>query len=448
MIKLRENSFFRENNMKINMLIVDDIEANLYSLEVLFEELEIKNEEYEGLNIFKALSGEEALRVVLKESIDLILLDIRMPNMDGFEVAEILKTSKKTAHIPIIFLTAEFKSEEFITKGFKAGAIDYFIKPIERYQFLNKIQLYINLFLAQKLQKKEFDYTLSEYIRVMDEHIMSSDMDLNGTIIRVSQAFCDMSGYTKEELIGKNYEKLKSLDADEDVYKELWETIENDKEWKGELKNITKSGEDYWVEVIISPIYNKKHNKIGYSSIKHNITNRKRLERISITDGLTNIFNRRYFDQMAPKIVNNIKREDTLICFAILDIDYFKKYNDYYGHQKGDEVLKQVANKLSSLISRAGDYCFRIGGEEFCIIYNANDKQRAYEFMVEIKNSIEKLHIEHIKSDVSKYVTISIGITCEDGKSVENYDKLFKKADKLLYKAKENGRNQVVLNED
>ncbi len=418
----------KEIVMKINMLIVDDIEENLYALEVLFEDLEINNDEYEGLNLFKALSGEDALRIVLKEKIDLILLDVRMPKMDGFEVAHFLKSSKKTANIPIIFLTAEFKSEEFAKKGYKVGALDYFIKPIERYQFLNKIQLYINLFLAQKIQKKEFDDTLLEYIRLMDKYIISSDTDLDGKIIRVSQALCDISGYKKEEFIGKDYKKLRSPDMDIKIYDELWETITKGETWRGQIKNRTKLGEDYWVDIIISPMYDKK-----------------RLEKISITDGLTDIFNRRYFDQIAPKIVNNTYRKDTFICFAMIDIDYFKRYNDHYGHQAGDEVLRKVAKKLKSSLERVGDYCFRVGGEEFCAIYNANDKQKAYEFMVRIQKGIEELKIEHVKSQVSKYVTISVGLTCEK-KSMRDFEKLFKKADKLLYEAKANGRNRVVLN--
>ena len=123
-----------------------------------------------------------------------------MPEMDGFEVAKFLKSSKKTSHIPIVFLTAEFKSEEFINKGYKLGALDYFIKPIEEFQFLNKMSLYINLFLAQKIQQKEFDDTLSEYRKLMYNHIISSDTDIDGKIIHVSQAFCDITGYSKQEL--------------------------------------------------------------------------------------------------------------------------------------------------------------------------------------------------------------------------------------------------------
>ena len=434
--------------MKINLLIVDDIEANLYALEILFEKLEIENKDFEGLNIFTALDGKEALRITLKEKIDLILLDVRMPEMDGFEVAKFLKSSKKTSHIPIVFLTAEFKSEEFINKGYKLGALDYFIKPIEEFQFLNKMSLYINLFLAQKIQQKEFDDTLSEYRKLMDNHIISSDTDIDGKIIHVSQAFCDITGYSKQELMGKTHDLLRAPDVKDDIYKELWETISQNKIWQGEIRNKSKSGEEYWIESIISPVYDKDRKKIGYTSVEHDITYKKKLEYLSITDGLTGLFNRRYFDKITEDILNRSKRNNELLCCALIDIDHFKFYNDTYGHQMGDEVLKKVSNVFSSSTKRADDYCFRIGGEEFCIIFNAIDKANALDFIEQIKEKVENLKIPHAKNSASPYITISIGFTCAKGSDIKSQQDLLKQTDELLYKAKEAGRNKVVAKTD
>jgi len=135
--------------MIINMLIVDDIEANLYSLESLIKELK-PNKNIVNINILKSLSGEEALKIAMSNQIDLILLDIQMPGMNGFEVAKFLKSNHKTKDIPIIFLTAAFKSEDFVKYGFEIGAIDYFTKPIEKYQFLNKLALYMDIFSKNK----------------------------------------------------------------------------------------------------------------------------------------------------------------------------------------------------------------------------------------------------------------------------------------------------------
>ena len=142
--------------MTVNILAVDDTEANLYTLESLLSGYKIDNDDVESVNLIKAYSGEEALKIVLEQDIDLILLDIQMPGMDGFEAAKFLKLNPKTKETPIIFLTAAFKSEEFVQKGYEVGATDYFTKPIEKYQFLNKINLYINLFAKTKKLQQAF----------------------------------------------------------------------------------------------------------------------------------------------------------------------------------------------------------------------------------------------------------------------------------------------------
>jgi two-component system, sensor histidine kinase and response regulator len=125
--------------MQINILIVDDVKANLVSLEALLESID------ESYNIIQASSGAQALELTLNEKIDLIILDIQMPEMDGFEVAQLLKLNKKTADIPVVFLTAAFKSDEWIHKGFELGAVDYLTKPIDENQFINRISLYTKL---------------------------------------------------------------------------------------------------------------------------------------------------------------------------------------------------------------------------------------------------------------------------------------------------------------
>jgi len=143
------------------ILIVDDKEANLYSLDALLEEIKCDEYQFETIS---ALGGEEALRIAMSDSdVQLIILDIQMPDIDGFEVAKFLKSSSKTKHIPIIFLTAAFKADEFVKNGFKIGAIDYFSKPIEKHQFLNKIKLYLQLIIKNK-KLKEMNLTLNQKV--------------------------------------------------------------------------------------------------------------------------------------------------------------------------------------------------------------------------------------------------------------------------------------------
>ncbi len=128
----------------ITILAVDDVEANRVSLQYLIDEY------LEDIDLVLATSGEEALKITYTKDIDIIILDIQMPDMDGFEVAKYLKSNPKTKNIPIIFLTAAFKEEEFKQKGFEIGAIDYLTKPIENHQFINKLKLYIEIILKTK----------------------------------------------------------------------------------------------------------------------------------------------------------------------------------------------------------------------------------------------------------------------------------------------------------
>jgi len=164
--------------MKMNILIVDDVQANLYSLESLLKEIDLNDSsDLDELTIFQAISGEDALKLAIQEEVDLIVLDIQMPMMDGFEVAKFLKMNPKTKEIPVIFLTAAFKSEEFIKQGFKVGAVDYFTKPIEKFSFLNRVNLYIKMFSDNKKLKVQTEKanrlsnTKSEFLANMSHEI-------------------------------------------------------------------------------------------------------------------------------------------------------------------------------------------------------------------------------------------------------------------------------------
>jgi diguanylate cyclase (GGDEF)-like protein len=128
----------------------------------------------------------------------------------------------------------------------------------------------------------------------------------------------------------------------------------------------------------------------------------------------------------------------------ILDIDFFKQYNDTYGHQEGDFVIKSVANVLKNRTNRAGDFAFRVGGEEFAVISHI-EKSKVMDYALLIKDDIENLKIEHSGNKVSQYVTISLGVVCKSGLEINSSEELYKNADENLYEAKRSGRNRVVL---
>ena len=158
----------------ITILGVDDIEANRISLQYLIEEY------LEDVNLILAPSGEEALKLTYRNSIDIIILDIQMPGMDGFETAKFLKSNPKTQNIPIIFLTAAFKEEEFQQKGFEIGAIDYLTKPIENAQFINKLKLYIEVIIKTKQLQKVNDNLYDSLKKEIDlkERIQKQQLEL------------------------------------------------------------------------------------------------------------------------------------------------------------------------------------------------------------------------------------------------------------------------------
>ena len=284
---------------------------------------------------------------------------------------------------------------------------------------------------------------LQDYINIVNENIIISSTDKQGIITDVSEAFCKISGYTKEELIGQTHNLIRHPDMSDSFYKDMWDTLLSKKEWKGEIKNKDKSGHDYWVFAIITPVL-KNDDIVGFTAIRTNITDKKHIEYLSITDELTQLYNRRFFNTKIENVINRAKRENTYLSFLIMDIDYFKEFNDTYGHQKGDFALEEVSKVLKKYTNRSSDFAFRLGGEEFGIITRL-DKEKIIEFANNIKNEIEELHIEHKKSSISEYLTISIGITSRTGLDLLDSNTLYKEADDSLYLAKNKGRNCIFI---
>jgi len=176
----------------------------------------------------------------------------------------------------------------------------------------------------------------------------------------------------------------------------------------------------------------------------------EQLQALAITDELTTLFNRRHFNELAPKLLSLAKRKQLYLTFFIIDIDHFKSYNDNYGHQAGDIALAQVASVIKHQIQRDDDFVFRLGGDEFAGITLSEDPHHMHEHIASICKLIEALKIEHKFSSVSNFLTTSIGVTTVHPGMDYNLDNLYKDADINLYKAKDNGKNQCLytLQED
>jgi len=417
------------------ILIVDDMQANIALLsELLASEYSLKI----------AKNGVKAIDIARTGDVDLILLDVIMPDMDGYEVCKILKSDEKTRDIPIIFVTASNESSDE-ENGFLLGAVDYITKPYKPAAVLSRVKTHITL----KMKNRDLDEQnreLKRYISLVDKNVITSTTDIEGNITYVSEAFCKISGYSKEELLGQNHRIIRHPDMPNELYENIWNTILSNKTWEGEIKNKKKDGSFYWVRASISPIYDKDDNKIGYTAIRQDITDKKIIEEISITDGLTGIYNRRYFNDTFPKVINSAKRKDEIVSFLLLDIDHFKQYNDNYGHQKGDEVLMAIAKCLKDHIHRADDYAFRLGGEEFGIVFQVDSKDKALEFADKIRESIKKLKIPHDFSSVADHITASMGLVSKNASEIKNMDTIYKEADDLLYESKKNGRDRISVN--
>lgn len=167
------------------------------------------------------------------------------------------------------------------------------------------------------------------------------------------------------------------------------------------------------------------------------------LENLTVTDSLTGLYNRRYFDKQFAKEWNRAFRDNKIISVMIIDIDFFKKYNDYYGHPEGDKCLQQVANALSSCIGRSNEFVARFGGEEFIAVINDNKKACA-EIAQQIHEKLQRMDLEHITSE-KKRLTVSIGVASAIPDQNNRRSDAVKKADEALYQAKLQGRDQTVV---
>ena len=273
-------------------------------------------------------------------------------------------------------------------------------------------------------------------MNVIDKYVLTSTTDKRGVITSVSSALCKMTGYKRKELIGKKNSIFKHPHTDRKVFVDLWESISSGKRWRGEIENLRKDGSSYWLDLNITPIFDKNHAIEGYTSLSYDITDKKRIEELSITDQLTQIYNRLYLDNSFNKEVQRAQRYKSEFSIVLLDIDYFKKVNDVYGHSVGDSVLIEVSNILTKSI-RSTDFLGRWGGEEFMIISTESNLQQTLTLSQKIRHAIEDHNFKEISS-----LTCSFGIS--QYRLTDKKNEAVQRADEALYKAKASGRNCVM----
>jgi diguanylate cyclase (GGDEF)-like protein len=175
------------------------------------------------------------------------------------------------------------------------------------------------------------------------------------------------------------------------------------------------------------------------------LTANKRMEKLSYLDGLTQIYNRRGFDRAISTEWKRMLRDKNDLTLMLMDVDCFKKYNDHYGHQAGDDALKRIAKAIEEQLYRPADIVARYGGEEFAVLLPGTNSEGAEMVAERIIESISLMNIPHVKSEVTDHVTISVGVSCSSKVNVDGIPRLIKTADEALYAAKKAGRNQHII---
>ena len=285
-------------------------------------------------------------------------------------------------------------------------------------------------------RRKEIEKVMSEYISLIDDNIISVTLTTSGIITGVSNAFCNLSKYSKEELINKYYKNFWSKDISELTYYNLITTINQNNCWRGEIKHFAKDGSVFWIKAHIYPKFSTDSKNItSYISIGHNITNKKKVELLSITDRLTSMYNRLKLDETFIYELKMSKRYKTDFSIIIIDIDNFKTINDTYGHNTGDIILKHIATILKEN-TRDTDTVGRWGGDEFLLICPKTTLTAAIKLAEKIRKTIEETRFPTIK-----HTTLSLGIA--NYKNNDTQIDMINRADKELYLAKSKGKNKV-----
>lgn len=372
--------------------------------------------------------------IIGQNAIDQKIMEVTVEEFDEETIVEtgtIIAKSKKVVTFPLLHLKNHIGNIQFVV--LQESSIEH--------PFLSRISEMASGYIYKAIKAEES----RKYLLAIDDHVITSTTNVQGIITEVSRAFEEISGYKKEELLGKKHNIVRHPEMPDTLFKDLWRTISKGNQWHGEIKNRKKDGGYYWVDVVITPNYNLYNKIIGYTAIRRDISDKKRVEEIAVTDGLTNIFNRRHFEDQFPKQLEMARRYHHHLVFALLDIDHFKLYNDTYGHQDGDAALKSVAHTLKKSLKRPDDMVFRLGGEEFGLLFSANTIDDAEKFILSVKEGVENLHIEHKHNSASPYVTISMGAVYINPKTEKTTQELYKTADEILYSSKEQGRNRAKI---
>jgi two-component system cell cycle response regulator len=452
--------------MTARVLVVDDVPANVKLLQARLSA--------EYFDVITAMSGDEALAICERAKCDIVLLDVMMPDMDGFEVCRRFKAGPTTHHIPVVMVTALDQPSDRV-KGLQAGADDFLTKPVSeialiaRVRSLARLKVMTDELRMRALASRDIGVTGGErealteagrngHILLVDdrpfsyehmaailagEHSVDIEADPNAALFRaadgnydlliVSLALVDFDGLrlcsqVRSLARTRNTPILAIADADENA--RLVRGLEigvNDYLFRPIDKNEILAR-------VRTQIRKKRYTERLRDSVQTSIE-------LAITDALTGLHNRRYLETHIAGLVEQALSRDQPLAVLVLDIDHFKLVNDTHGHDAGDEVLREFALRVRKAI-RGIDLACRYGGEEFVVVMPETDLAAATAVAERLRRRIasEPFPIQQGAQGID--VTISIGIAALGGN--DDAASVIKRADQALYRAKHNGRNRVV----
>jgi len=490
------------------LLVVDDFPENLRLLKTVLQQ--------QGYEVRLAANGKFALTSLDHFQPDLILLDIMMPEMNGYLFCQSLKKNPQTSDIPVIFLSALQEGMDK-AKAFQLGGADYLTKPFQVEELLARVKHHLKLRDLQRelklknqvleVKNKELQKTQREMSLMLDvTKIINDVLDINAAISQVLERVCShivwdhaeawvpnqeetLLTYTPclEEGVARfqNFQKKSAqitFTLGEGLPGRIWqyqkpEWIKDCSNCEDRLyirKNLAKQSgfksvfgvpiisnqnqkvlailvfyklnvEDCNDELVnlIQAVVNQLASPLEKSKLYQKLEKvNQELEYLAHRDGLTKVANRRVFDSVLEQEWLRMKREKTCLSLVLCDVDFFKKYNDFYGHLKGDDCLIKIAQCLTKAARRPGDLVARYGGEEFAIILPNTDPKGASEVVRCVQKEIAKLQIPHQTSNINQYITLSLGISSVISEDRGSTKSLINAADRALYEAKQLGRNQ------
>jgi two-component system, cell cycle response regulator len=453
--------------MTARVLVVDDIPANVKLLEAKL------GAEY--FDVVTADSGLGALAAIESEKPDIVLLDVMMPGMDGFEVCRRVKSNPATAHIPVIMVTALDQVSDRV-QGLEAGADDFLTKPVNdialfaRVRSLVRVKTMVDeLRLRQATGESLGIAEANEQImlgapargrilvvedreqcsqRVVDTLSATHDVDLVQqtveAIVRVKGGDYDLiiSSLSLDRQDGLRFcASLRSLDATRQT--PILAIID-----EGDMKRLVRALDigvnDYLMRPVdrselLARVCTQLRRKRYTDQLRQSL--QLSLE-MAVTDQLTGLFNRRYMSRHLNTLMANAGTTGKPVSFLILDIDFFKSVNDTHGHDTGDEVLREFSSRISANV-RGVDLACRFGGEEFVVVMPDTDLSFAYMVAERLRQAVADVPFQISVPPGQLGVTISIGVTASEGTG-DTADGLLRRADQALYRAKREGRNRVV----